>query len=46
MTEMDDQTCETCTHFPPSSCDGKPCSLCDLEDPKLDCYQRKEEWNG
>lgn len=42
MTEMTDQTCETCTHFPPSSCDGKPCSLCDLEDPKLDCYQMEE----
>ena len=43
---MDKQTCETCTHFPPSSCDGKPCSLCDSEDTKLDCYQRKEERNG
>ena len=43
---MDKQTCETCTHFPPSACDGKPCSLCDSEDTKLDCYQRKEEQDG
>ena len=40
--EKDEQACETCTYFPPSSCDGKPCSLCDLEDPKLDCYQMEE----
>ena len=43
--EKDEQACETCTYFPPSSCDGKPCSLCDSEDTKLDCYQRKEERN-
>lgn len=46
MTEMTDQTCETCTHFPPSACDGKPCGLCDPGNKMLDCYQRKEEQDG
>ena len=43
---MDKQTCETCTHFPPSACDGKPCGLCDPGNKMLDCYQRKEEQDG
>lgn len=31
--------CETCIYWPPSSCDGKPCSLCDTNDVYLNCYQ-------
>lgn len=27
----------------PSAADGKPCCFCDLIDPLLNCYQRKDE---
>jgi len=30
--------CESCINYPPSSCDGKPCSICDTDDPMLNCY--------
>lgn len=36
-------TCEKCKHYPPSSCDGKPCSICDPDDPLLNCYTEKED---
>lgn len=35
--------CETCIYYPPSSCDGKPCSVCDASDPVLNCYSKKEK---
>lgn len=35
--------CDTCVHYPPSSFGGKPCSMCNPNDPVLDCYQRREE---
>lgn len=35
--------CETCMYYPPSSCDGKPCSVCDTSDPFLNCYSEREE---
>lgn len=28
-------SCESCVYYPPSSCDGKPCSICDPDDPFL-----------
>ena len=34
--------CESCIYYPPSSCDGKPCCMCDPDDPMLNCYERKE----
>lgn len=34
--------CESCVYYPPSSCDGKPCSVCDPDDPLLNCYEKKE----
>ena len=41
-TIMYEWICESCVHYPPSSCDGKPCCMCDPDDPMLNCYQRKE----
>lgn len=38
-----DWICETCIHYPPSSLDGKPCCMCDPDDPMLNCYCEKEE---
>lgn len=37
-----DWICESCIYYPPSSCDGKPCCMCDPDDPMLNCYERKE----
>lgn len=34
--------CESCINYPPSSGDGKPCSMCDTDDPLLSCYQENE----
>lgn len=34
--------CETCVYYPPSSCDGKPCTQCDPESPFQNCYVKKE----
>ena len=42
ITIMSEWICESCVHYPPSSCDGKPCCMCDPDDPMLNCYQRKE----
>ena len=35
--------CQTCVYDPPSACDGKPCCMCDPNDPMLNCYQWKED---
>lgn len=35
--------CQGCRHFPPSSTDGKPCSMCDTDDPYLNCYSEAQE---
>lgn len=37
--------CETCIYYPPSSCDGKPCTMCDPSDIYTDCYEEKETEN-
>ena len=34
--------CESCIHYPPSSCDEKPCCICDPYDPELNCYCKDE----
>lgn len=34
--------CKTCVYYPPSSCDGKPCTQCDPESPFQNCYVKKE----
>ena len=38
----EDWICESCVHYPPSSCDGKPCCACNPDVPMLNCYQKKE----
>lgn len=40
--KMNNWICESCTYYPPSSCDGKPCCICDTDEPMLNCYQMKE----
>lgn len=37
--------CESCGYYPPSSCDGKPCSVYEPDDPFLNCYEKKEHEN-
>lgn len=39
---VEEESCDTCAYNPPSSGDGKPCSMCDTSDPMLNCYQKKE----
>ena len=34
--------CESCIHYPPSSCDEKPCCVCDSHEPVLNCYDKNE----
>lgn len=34
--------CDTCVYNPPSSCDGKPCGMCDPNDIYPNCYEEKE----
>ena len=34
--------CESCIHYPPSSCDEKPCCICDPHDPVLNYYCKNE----
>ena len=41
--KMSNWICESCVHYPPSSCDGKPCSFCDPDDKYLNCYEKFEE---
>lgn len=36
--------CETCVYYPPSSCDGKPCTQCDPERLFHNCYVNKEDY--
>lgn len=43
MAEEGQPTCDTCVHYPPSSCDGKPCTQCDTNSKWLNCYQKREE---
>lgn len=39
---MAEWICESCVYYPPSSCDGKPCCMCDTDDPTLNCYCENE----
>lgn len=39
---MSEWICESCIYYPPSSCDGKPCCVCDPADPALNCYCKNE----
>ena len=34
--------CESCTYYPPSSCDEKPCYVCDPDDPSMNYYCKNE----
>ena len=36
--------CKTCIYYPPSSCDGKPCTQCDPERLFHNCYVNKEDY--
>lgn len=40
---MSEWICETCRNYPPSSCDGKPCCVCDPDDEFLNCYEQRIE---
>lgn len=40
---MKEWTCESCIYYPPSSCDGKPCCMCDVNDPLFNCYCERED---
>lgn len=31
-----------CVYYPPSSFDGKPCTVCDITDPIFNCYEKME----
>ncbi len=33
--------CESCIYYPPSSCDGKPCTMCDPNNVYLNCHCEK-----
>ena len=37
--------CKTCIYYPPSSCDGKPCTQCDPESLFHNCYVNKEDYS-
>ena len=36
--------CKTCVYYPPSSCDGKPCTQCEPESLFHNCYVNKEDY--
>ena len=38
--------CDSCVHSPPGSEDGKPCAVCNPEDPTRSCYQAKRYGTG
>lgn len=38
---MGNWNCEDCIYYPPSSGDGKPCSVCNVEDPFMSCHVQK-----
>lgn len=40
---MAEWICESCIYYPPSSGDGKPCSMCDPDCTFLNCYSKKED---
>ena len=40
---MAEWTCESCVHYPPSSFGGKPCWMCNTNDPLLNRYEKREE---
>lgn len=40
--EKELHTCETCASWPPSSCDGKSCTVCNPDDPLLDMWEPRE----
>lgn len=42
---MSEWICESCIYYPPSSCDGKLCCICDTDDPMLNCYSKREDDN-
>ena len=39
---MDYQDCDSCIYYPPSSCDEKPCSVCENDEPMMNCCIEKE----
>ena len=43
---MAEWKCESCIYYPPSACDGKPCCICDYDDPLLSAYEEKEGYDG
>lgn len=41
--DENEQSCETCIHYPPSSFGGKPCCVCETSDWRTSCYERRNE---
>lgn len=39
--EMSEWICESCVHYPPISCGGKPCSFCLPNDKWMSYYEEK-----
>lgn len=40
---MAEWICESCRYYPPSSCDGKPCSFCDPDNPLMSSYSKRDD---
>lgn len=40
---MAEWTCESCVHYPPSSFGGKPCWMCNTNDPLLNRYEKRAD---
>lgn len=40
---MDEYLCNSCVYNPPSSCDGKPCCVCEPDNPLMSAYYPKED---
>ena len=39
-----DWTCGSCVHAPPLCGAGKPCCVCDPDDPRFSCYEKREDY--
>lgn len=37
--------CESCIHYPPSACDGKPCCVCNPDDIHLNCFEDVRDYS-
>ena len=40
---MAEWICKSCVNYPPSSSDGKPCTMCDTDDVLLSAYSERDD---